>query len=237
MSARAGRAASSSESQRPRGRWPHQLSHEPIMRVSDVLAALQVEFPALSASKLRYLDAESVVSPSRTGAGYRHYSPADVERLRLVLAMQRDQYAPLTVIQEQLRALDAGEEARAVAPRLAPDANSAWVSRREPCAYADVDDAVLELLIEWGVVDEPRPGRFPRAAIPLVHAAGQYLAAGADPRELRALDRAAARERDAAESAARPAHAKGDSERAAEQARARTEAAAAYFLQAIRRRD
>ena len=46
----------------------------------------------------------------RTAAGYRQYSPADIERLRFVLRQQRDRYMPLKVIGERLAALDAGEE-------------------------------------------------------------------------------------------------------------------------------
>ncbi len=65
------------------------------MRVSDVLAIVQPEFPALTPSKLRFLDAQGLVVPQRTGSGYRQYSPADIERLRFVLREQRDHFRPL----------------------------------------------------------------------------------------------------------------------------------------------
>ena len=80
------------------------------MRISDVLAALQIEFPAVTTSKLRFLEEQGLVEPVRTAAGYRQYSPADIERLRFVLRQQRDRYMPLKVIGERLAALDAGEE-------------------------------------------------------------------------------------------------------------------------------
>ena len=89
------------------------------MRISDVLAELQPDFPALSPSKLRFLEEQGLVEPRRTPGGYRQYSRADVERVRYVLRQQRDRYLPLRVIGEQLAALDRGEEHEPVGPRLA----------------------------------------------------------------------------------------------------------------------
>src|SRR6187431_1014365 len=98
------------------GRWPHALSHEPLLRVSDVLALIQGEFPTLTPSKLRFYDAQGLVSPERTSTGYRQYSPADVERLRFVLRQQRDHYRPLTVIAQHLESLDKGTMHERVSP-------------------------------------------------------------------------------------------------------------------------
>ena len=72
--------------------------------------SLQIEFPAVTTSKLRFLEEQGLVEPVRTAAGYRQYSPADIERLRFVLRQQRDRYMPLKVIGDRLAALDAGEE-------------------------------------------------------------------------------------------------------------------------------
>src|SRR5690554_5541588 len=90
------------------GPWPQGISRHATMRISDVLAALDAEFPAVSHSKLRFLEEQGLVTPVRTPAGYRQYSPADVERLRYVLRQQRDRYLPLKVIGAQLAALDEG---------------------------------------------------------------------------------------------------------------------------------
>ena len=59
-------------------RWPHGVSREPSMRISDVLADLGGDFPALTPSKLRFLEEQGLVEPRRTAGGYRQYSPADV---------------------------------------------------------------------------------------------------------------------------------------------------------------
>src|SRR5947209_20501431 len=79
------------------------------MSIGEVLAHLRGEFPDITISKLRFLEAEGLVEPQRTASGYRKYGPADVSRLRFVLAAQRDRYLPLRVIRDHLAALDPGE--------------------------------------------------------------------------------------------------------------------------------
>ena len=85
------------------------------MSIGEVLAHLRGEFPDITISKLRFLEAEGLVEPRRTSAGYRKYGWSDVSRLRFVLAAQRDHYLPLRVIREQLAALDRGGPAGALA--------------------------------------------------------------------------------------------------------------------------
>lgn len=78
-----------------------------LMSIGEVLAELRTEFPDTTISKLRFLEAEGLVEPQRTPAGYRKYSWSDVARLRYVLSAQRDHYLPLRVIRERL---ERGEE-------------------------------------------------------------------------------------------------------------------------------
>src|SRR5262249_19733898 len=84
--------------------------------IGSVLAQLRAEFPDVTISKIRFLESEGLVQPRRTAAGYRQFSEADVERLRYVLAAQRDHYLPLRVIKEYLDAGDRGEPQRASHP-------------------------------------------------------------------------------------------------------------------------
>ena len=70
----------------------------PLLNIGQVLAKLKPEFPDLSPSKLRFLEEQRLVFPSRTESGYRKFSPRDLDRLRLTLTMQRDDYLPLKVI-------------------------------------------------------------------------------------------------------------------------------------------
>ncbi|GAA5180783.1 MerR family transcriptional regulator [Rugosimonospora acidiphila] len=86
-----------------------------LMSIGEVLEHLRTEFPDVTISKLRFLEAEGLVEPQRSAAGYRKYGRADLARLRFVLAAQRDHYLPLRVIREQLAALDQGESAAALA--------------------------------------------------------------------------------------------------------------------------
>lgn len=85
---------------------------ETLLSIGQVLAKLTADFPDLTPSKLRFLEEQGLVSPSRTPSGYRKFSAADVTRLRLVLTMQRDRYLPLKVIHGYLDDLDAGRIAQ-----------------------------------------------------------------------------------------------------------------------------
>ena len=67
----------------------HEL--EPVLSIGEVLNLLRPEFADVTISKLRFLEAEGLVDPLRTPAGYRKYTQAHVDRLRLVLAAQRDE--------------------------------------------------------------------------------------------------------------------------------------------------
>ncbi|MEU8901437.1 MerR family transcriptional regulator [Nocardia sp. NPDC048505] len=98
------------------------------MSIGSVLDLLRPDFPDITISKIRFLEAEGLIRPERTPSGYRRFSVADTERLRFVLTAQRDQYLPLKVIKEQLEAIDKGaatlgvREARARASAVPADA-------------------------------------------------------------------------------------------------------------------
>lgn len=79
-----------------------------LLSIGQVLAKLNPEFPDLTPSKLRFLEERQLVAPARTVSGYRKFSPADMDRLRFVLTMQRDHYLPLKIIRSYLAELDAG---------------------------------------------------------------------------------------------------------------------------------
>src|ERR1700709_1692347 len=81
------------------------------MSIGEVLAQLRTEFPDTTISKLRFLEAEGLVDPQRTAAGYRKYSAVDVQGLGFVVAAPPDRLPPLRVIRDQLEALDKGDTA------------------------------------------------------------------------------------------------------------------------------
>jgi len=79
------------------------------MSIGEVLTQVRRDFPDVTISKIRFLEAEGLLRPERTTAGYRKFSREHVARLRYVLVAQRDRYLPLRVIREHLEEVDRGE--------------------------------------------------------------------------------------------------------------------------------
>jgi DNA-binding transcriptional MerR regulator len=79
-------------------------SNRKALTIGAVAKILGREFEEVSISKIRYLEDQKLLSPRRTPGGYRLYSQADVERLRNILRMQRDEFLPLRVIRQELAA-------------------------------------------------------------------------------------------------------------------------------------
>jgi len=180
--------------------WPHGISRRATMRISDALAALRIEFPAMTPSRLRFLEDQGLVSPVRTAAGYRQYSPADIERLRYVLRQQRDHYRPLKVIAEQLTALDAGEaDEPTTRARLASggreDRRSTWTVAAL-AADAGVPASFVTDLVTAGVIRPGPRGFFEVWDHEVVAAAARLAAHGIDARHLRSFRAAADRQVD-----------------------------------------
>jgi DNA-binding transcriptional MerR regulator len=78
------------------------------LTIGEVLERLRSDFPELTISKIRYYERQGLLRPARSAAGYRKFSPADVNRLHYVLTAARDHYLPLKVIKERLEAADNG---------------------------------------------------------------------------------------------------------------------------------
>lgn len=189
--------------------WPRGISRRASMRISDVLAALRLEFPAVTTSKLRFLEEQGLVEPVRTPAGYRQYSPADLERLRYVLRQQRDRYLPLKVISEQLAALDAGAEDGAVPrARLATadgvTAAPGRLTSERLAQDAGVETAFIDELVAQGVLRPGPRGVFDAWARDVVVAAAALAEHGIDARHLRAFRSAADRQVDLVEQVVAP---------------------------------
>ncbi|NYI41430.1 transcriptional regulator FtsR [Demequina lutea] len=219
------------------GHWPHQLSHQPTLRVGDVMGALSHDFPSLTTSKVRFLDTQGLVVPQRTPAGYRLYSAADVERLRYVLRQQRDAYAPLSVIRERLELLDVGAAHEALSLAAVGFERSDVVSIEEAARLTGATADMMALLASEGIVEQSAPGRFDRSDVALLGACVHYLAAGADVRQLRALSRVAQREVEAAEVLSAPLKRQDDYRDATSSRHARLDAAADVFAAFVRRTE
>src|SRR5438067_9283817 len=97
------------------------------MSIGDVLKSLREEFPEVTVSKIRFLEAEGLIEPERTPSGYRKFYQGDVARLRYILRLQRDNFMPLKIIRRKLEQFEAdGAEATARPSRARPE------SREEP---------------------------------------------------------------------------------------------------------
>ncbi len=118
-----------------------------------MLDELSAEFPDVSPSKIRFLEAEGLIQPLRSISGYRRFTAADIARLRFILTAQRDEYLPLRVIKERLDALDgAGGDAAggpAVVPPLA-------MTRSELLAAAGAAEELLAELEDYGLIRRAR---------------------------------------------------------------------------------
>jgi DNA-binding transcriptional MerR regulator len=183
------------------------------MTIGAVLAALQQDFPDVTISKIRFLEAEGLVTPSRTGSGYRTYSAADLDRLRYILTAQRDHFWPLKVIASALDALDRGltperhesgmPRPSVPAPVADPDVPSAGeitatgtlrLTRSELAAAAGLDGETLDALETFGLLHADDTGHFGEAALTVAHTAAELAAYGLEPRHLRPFRTAADRE-------------------------------------------
>lgn len=85
------------------------------MSIGEVLRQLRPDFPDVSISKIRFLEAEGLVEPERSPSGYRKFSSTDLKRLQYILTAQRDHYLPLKVIRQHLEAMERGLEPPATA--------------------------------------------------------------------------------------------------------------------------
>ena len=180
------------------------------MGIGEVLRRLHDEFPDVSISKIRFLEAEGLIEPQRSPSGYRKFSHADVDRLRYILAAQRDHYLPLRVIKEHLDAIARGLEPPTVAgespraPRLVtaegtggPASRAAEIrmSRSELIANSGLTDDQLADLHEYGLV-RPREGgeHYDADALAIASTVASLSRHGLEPRHLRLFKTAADRE-------------------------------------------
>ncbi|MFN3948520.1 MerR family transcriptional regulator [Microbacterium sp.] len=170
-----------------------------LLSIGQVLARLTPDFPALTSSKLRFLEVQGIVSPTRTDSGYRKFSPADLERLRLALTLQRDHYLPLVVIRDYLADLDAGRNP--APPTSIPSMTSVprRYRREELLTAAGARPQLLNDAVSTGVITASET--YPEQTVALLRALVALDRHGIEPRHMRALRQSAEREASLVESA------------------------------------
>ena len=183
------------------------------MSIGAVYDLLRPDFPDVTISKIRFLEEQGLVTPERTGSGYRRFTAYDCARLRFILSAQRDQYLPLKVIKAQLDAqadgaLPSNGSAYGV-PKLVPDLDGGDPGRPDDVAPAQVrlsredllqrsgiTSELLAALVKSGIIIPGPAGFFDEHAVVIAqcaHALGEF---GVEPRHLRAFRSAADRQSD-----------------------------------------
>jgi DNA-binding transcriptional MerR regulator len=181
--------------------------------IGQVMAILRTEFPDISISKIRFLEAEGLITPQRAPSGYRRYTEGDVERLRYVLAVQRDHYLPLKVIKEHLEQLDRGQSPLIVSGQSAPAGSGSAgagrtgnppaaaakqpvrLTRQELLEASGLTESALGELERTQIVATRRgTAHYARDALTLAIAARRLAEYGIDGRHLRVFKLSADRE-------------------------------------------
>jgi DNA-binding transcriptional MerR regulator len=173
------------------------------LTIGAVCKSLIQEFPEISISKIRYLEDQKLLAPRRTQGGYRLYTQADVQRLRTILRLQRDEFLPLRVIRQELAG---GRTDPEVASGDGRPVRRAMVTVRDPGALyslADVvddtgaDPKLVNELVEFGVIKgEIRSGvrYFDETDREIVRSVNELARYGVGGRNLRVFRTSADRE-------------------------------------------
>jgi DNA-binding transcriptional MerR regulator len=175
------------------------------LTIGAVCKILQAEFDDVSISKIRYLEDQKLLSPRRTSGGYRLYSQADVERLRTILRLQRDEFLPLRVIRQELAAggdvvlgdSDRKPASGAVRRAILVDTSRAYLSIDEIVEETGAREELIRELENFGIVQpEKREGKvvYDETDREIVRAANELSRVGVGARNLRVFRSSADRE-------------------------------------------
>ncbi len=176
------------------------------LTIGAVCKILQSEFDDVSISKIRYLEDQKLLNPRRTSGGYRLYSQSDVERLRTILRLQRDEFLPLRVIRQELAAgndigvLGDGDRkptSGAVRRAILVDTSRTYLSLEEILEETGAREELVSELEGYGIVQpEKREGRtvYDETDREIVRAANELSRVGVGARNLRVFRSSADRE-------------------------------------------
>ena len=179
-----------------------------LLTIGEVLNQVRSEFVDISISKIRFLEAEGLIVPSRTKSGYRKFSSADVDKLRYILRMQRDHYLPLKVIKEHIEAIDRGlkpeidEIEKPKVPSALVDLNQLGikksnirVTREELIANTSITDQDLKESEDYGLIKVLADKRhYDDIAVKTARVIAALSGFGLEPRHLKFLKSGSDRE-------------------------------------------
>ena len=174
------------------------------LTIGAVCKQLEREFPEISISKIRYLEGQKLLQPRRTQGGYRLYTQADVQRLRTILRLQRDEFMPLKVIRQELAAGRTDDSVGAGEAQTRP--RRATVAMRSAASHYSLDEvleetgaerALVRELEEYGVIKgDKRDGEtwYDDTELEIVRAVRELARFGVGGRNLRVFRTSADRE-------------------------------------------
>jgi DNA-binding transcriptional MerR regulator len=173
------------------------------LTIGAVCKVLGQEFDDISISKIRYLEDQKLLAPRRTRGGYRLYSQADVEQLRAILRMQRDEFLPLRVIRQELAAgkiggaRDGGARSGSSRRAMTLEEPGEWIGHDEVLEQTGASPELIRELEEFGIVQPRRQAGellFDETDLEIVRAATELARFGVHGRNLRVFRTAADRE-------------------------------------------
>src|SRR5246500_5658930 len=121
---------------------PSEPPRQKAVTIGAVCKALVQEFPDISISKIRYLEDQKLLAPRRTQGGYRLYTQSDIDRLRTILRLQRDEFLPLRVIRQELAGGRSDRDVSSPAADGRGLRRSSTSVTREDTAMYSLDDVV-----------------------------------------------------------------------------------------------
>lgn len=182
-----------------------------LFNIGQVLAVLNPTFPDLTPSKLRFLEEQGLVTPQRTPSGYRKFTELDIERIQIVLELQRDQYLPLKVIRNYLADIDAGKQPTlpggAVKAAHLRNSRVKKISRIELIAETGITESLITEAQEASLLGDDA---FDASAIEIARAIVHLQRFGISPRHLKGLKASADREIGIIEGVVAPVLSKND---------------------------
>ena len=125
------------------------MPEHPYLSIGEVLALLLEEFPDVTISKIRFLESQGLIDPERTPSGYRKFYDLDVDRLRVILREQRENFLPLRVIRDRLESGEIDETGSTTPPR---GLRNVTLLEREPGTADSGFDETGDLDIPEGTV-------------------------------------------------------------------------------------
>jgi DNA-binding transcriptional MerR regulator len=173
-----------------------QLESRPLT-IGAVCRLLQEEFPDVSISKIRYLEDQGLLAPRRTPGRYRLYGEEDVDRLRTILRLQRDEFLPLRVIRQELAAATGKERTRRAGRAALGLGEQPEIELGELCERAGVTAGFARELEEYGLIEARLDGGdrvYPEGDADVAAVCAKLSRFGVDARHLRTFRTAADRE-------------------------------------------